>query len=170
MDKKIIMAGLIGAGCARRLLEERKKELGERFSTSFLGQARDKARFVISEEAVREAAERGAPCVLTGAGGIFAALWHLAEEEGAGLVSGFDRLPIPQELIEIFNFLDEDPYTSRDEGSILTAAANADEVIKRLHKAGIPAVVIGRLNDTKARVIMRGDTCCYLNKPERGEQ
>ena len=185
--KDIVLAGVVGAGLARRLLNEYEQELKDRFSTSFLRQARDTARFVVTGEImelIREAAAGEDPvehrdcrksrsCILTGRGGIFAALWHLAEAEDAGLETAFDRIPIPQELIEVFNYLDADPYTSDDAGSVLIAAPEgrtARELVRRLESRGIPAAIIGELTDTKARIVMREDTCCYLNKPERGSR
>ena len=174
-NRQIILAGSVGAGIAERLLSREQDKLEKRFSRSFLGQARNLARFVIKDQTrgngqIRKYDQlRGREiCVPVGKGGIFPAPWNLAEQENAGLQSAFDRIPIAQEFIEIFNYLDVNPYTSDDEGSVLIVTDDAETVIERLKKKGIPACRIGYLTENQARVIMRGETRCYLNKPERG--
>ncbi len=168
----IVLAGVVGAGLVSRLLEEHRDKLEERFPASFLEQARVTARFVIDGEAFKEVLRSGpagrSAFEMTGQGGIFAALWNLAEREKAGLVTAFDRIPIPQELIEICNYFDADPYTRDDCGSAVIAARDGRTLAEKLKEAGIPAYIIGEMNDTNARVVMRGATSCYLNKPERG--
>ena len=161
----IVLAGLVGAGLTERLLEQEEQALNERFSKSFLERARRSARFVIQDAQLKQIEDKVLQSVPVGEGGIFAALWHLGEALGMGLLTGFDRIPIRQEFIEICNALDTDPYTSDDGGSFLFAAEEADQLIECFEKQQIPVCRIGMMQEGKVRVVMRGEVRCYLNKP-----
>ena len=161
----IVLAGLVGAKLTERLLKQEEQALSERYSKSFLERARLSARFVIPDAQLRQAECKAIQSRSVGEGGIFAALWHLGEALDMGLLTGFDRIPIRQEFIEICNTLDVDPYTSDDGGSILFVTEEADQIIECFVKQQIPVCRIGMMQEGKARVIMRGEVRCYLNKP-----
>ena len=162
---EIVLAGLVGAGLTERLLEQEEQALNERFSKNFLERARRSARFVIQDALLKQIENKVLQRQPVGEGGIFAALWHLGEALDMGLLSGFDRIPVRQEFIEICNALNVDPYTSDDAGSILFAAKEADQIIEYFETQQIPVCRIGMMQEGKARVIMRGEVRCYLNKP-----
>ena len=161
----IVLVGLVGAGLTERLLEQEEQALSKRFSKSFLERARRAARFVIQDAQLKQIEDKVLQSAPVGEGGIFAALWHLGEALGMGLLTGFDRIPIRQEFIEICNALDVDPYTSDDNGSILFVTEETDQIIEYFEKQQIPVCRIGLMQEGKARVIMRGEVRCYLNKP-----
>ena len=161
----IVLAGLVGAGLTESLLEQEEQALSERFSKSFLERARRSARFVIQDAQLKQIENKALLSQPVGEGGIFAALWHLGEALDMGLLSGFDRIPVRQEFIEICNALNTDPYTSDDAGSILFATEEAGHIIEFFEKQQIPVCRIGIMQEGKARVIMRGQVRCYLNKP-----
>lgn len=168
--ESIILAGMIGAGLTDRLIQTYEEVLTERFSISFLGQARRLARFVLDEDMCRQICLNNGDKILAepvGPGGLFGALWRLGERLDSGLVTGFDRIPIRQEFIEICNALEANPYTEDDAGSMLLTACDAGPVVRSLQEAGIPAHVIGEITENKARVVMRGETRCYINKDVR---
>ena len=161
----IVLAGLVGAGLTERLLKQEEQALNERYSKSFLERARLSARFVIPDVHLRQAESKALQSRPVGERGIFAALWHIGEALGMGLLTGFDRIPIRQEFIEICNTLDVDPYTSDDGGSVLFVTDEADQMMEYFEKQQIPICRIGVMQEGKARVIMRGEVRCYLNKP-----
>ena len=166
--RTVILAGRAGAGLTERLLKEQEEVLAERFPNHFLEQARRLARFAVDEDVCRGICEKAGKNVYepVGPGGIFGALWRLGEKCASGLVTGFDRIDILQEFIEICNALGVNPYTADDPGSVLIAAEEPQQVTEDLRRAGIPADIIGEMTEDAARVIMRGDTRCYINKDE----
>ena len=93
-----------------------------------------------------------------GPGGVFAGLWVLAELLGAGLAVEVRAIPIAQEVIEIANALDRNPYEMNAAGCFLIASeAGRDQ-----------AAVIGRLTPGPARILLQGenaDDVRFLDKP-----
>lgn len=56
-------------------------------------------------------------------GGIFGALWDMAEASGIGLDIDLKKLPIRQDTIEISEFFDINPYKLLSGGSLIIIAA-----------------------------------------------
>ena len=74
------------------------------------------------------------------AGGIFGALWELAEASGVGLDITLKKIPIRQETVEICEFFDINPYQLASGGSLLMAAEDGNRLVMDLAKEGIPAM------------------------------
>ncbi|MCR4604833.1 MAG: hypothetical protein K5639_02430 [Eubacterium sp.] len=101
--------------------------------------------------------------------GIFAALWNLGERVDMGLEVSLERIPIRQETIEICEVLDLNPYLLLSGGAMIAVVTNGALLADRFEEVGIPATVIGYLNDTKAKTVKSGDKVRYLNPPEEDE-
>ncbi|MCM1090380.1 MAG: AIR synthase-related protein [Muribaculum sp.] len=98
-------------------------------------------------------------------GGIFAALWELAEGAGVGLTIDLKKLPIRQETVEICNHCDVNPYELLSGGCLLMTSKDGDSLAGALEQAGIPAVVVGKLTDSKERLILNDGEVRYLDRP-----
>lgn len=98
-------------------------------------------------------------------GGIFHALWDLAEEGRRGLDLEVRSIPIRQETVEICEVFDLNPYQARSGGCCLIAASNGVMTLNRLRQAGIPAVCIGIVTKGPARILRNGEDIRYLDKP-----
>ena len=92
-------------------------------------------------------------------GGVFEALWNLAEQAQTGLQAELARIPIRQETIEVCERLDQNPY-QLPSGGILYLAENGN---------GLPGTVIGRTHKAKARTIVGYEGVRYLDKPRHGK-
>ena len=101
-------------------------------------------------------------------GGIFAALWKLAEASGVGLEVDLKKLPIRQETVEICNFLDLNPYGLASSGSLLIAAKDGAGLAGLLERNGIPACVVGRTTEGNDRILRNGEEKRFLEpgKPD----
>lgn len=101
-------------------------------------------------------------------GGIFAALWKLAEASHVGLEVELKKLPIRQETVEICNFLDLNPYGLASSGSLLIAAEDGAELARLFERNGIPACVVGRTTQGNDRIIRNGEEIRFLEpgKPD----
>ena len=102
-------------------------------------------------------------------GGIFGALWELANSAGVGLEIDLKKIPIRQETIEICEFFDLNPYKMLSGGSLLIAAEDGNEVVRELEKASIPAVVIGKATDSNDRVLISDDERRFLETTQTDE-
>ena len=99
-------------------------------------------------------------------GGVFGALWELAESSGVGLEIDMQKLPIRQETIEVCEFVDMNPYQMISGGSLLMVTDNGFDLVRALEKDGINAVVIGKITDNNDRVVINEEERRFLEPPK----
>ncbi len=161
----IIATKWIGLQGTARLAKEREGELLSRYTAPFIDGAKifSQMMSIIPEAAV--AVQSGA-CAMhdVSEGGIFAALWEMAESAGVGLEIDLKKIPIRQETVEICEFFDENPYKILSGGCLLIGAADGNSVVLELEKAGIPAVVIGKATDSNDRVLINEEERRFLER------
>lgn len=104
-----------------------------------------------------------------GEGGIFNALWKLAQGSGVGLEVDMLKLPVKQETIEISNFCDINPYELASMGCLVIAASDGNELVMRLKEQGINAVTVGKITDSNDRVVINRETRRFL-EPSGNEE
>ena len=102
-------------------------------------------------------------------GGIFAALWEMAERAGTGLLADLKKIPIRQESVEICEFYEVNPYQLTSAGALLIAADDGDGLCKALWEVGINAQVIGSLRAGNDRIIVNEDEERFLDMPQADE-
>ena len=102
-------------------------------------------------------------------GGIYGALWEVAEASGVGLEIDLKAIPIRQETVEICECFELNPYYLISSGCMLMAADRGHDLVRELEKAGIPAAVIGKATDGKARRIVNGEDESFLERPKTDE-
>lgn len=102
-------------------------------------------------------------------GGIFGALWEMAEASGVGLEIDLKRIPLLQETVEICEFFDVNPYELISSGCMLMAAEDGNTLVRELEKAGIPAVVIGKATAGNDRIIVNEEERRFLEPPKTDE-
>jgi len=148
----------------------REQELMGRFPAYMIEEAKAFASFVsvIPEAAI--AVKSGVSRMHdVSRGGIFAALWELAEGADVGLEIEGKKIPVRQETVEICEFLGLNPYELLGGGALLMICDNGGELVHKLNKEGIPASIIGVTTDRKDRVIVRDEERRYLDRPD-GEE
>ena len=102
-------------------------------------------------------------------GGVFAALWEMAEGAGVGLTIDMKKLPLRQETVEVCEFCNVNPYELRSGGSLIIASPEGTAVVEALAAEGIPAVIVGRFTDSNDRLILNEDEVRYMDRPQRDE-
>lgn len=102
-------------------------------------------------------------------GGIFAALWELAESSGVGLEIELRRLPIRQETVEVCEFLGVNPYELLSGGALLMVTEDGNGLVEKLLDAGINAVVVGKTTDNNDKIIYNGEEKRFMDKPAMDE-
>lgn len=166
----IVVTKWIGLEGTSILAKEKEKELSARFSQSFIRQAKefDRLLSVLPEAAVAVKSGVGAMHDVT-EGGIFGALWEIAESSGVGLEIELTKIPLRQETIEICEFFGINPYQLISSGAMLMAAKDGNRLVMELHKAGIAAAVIGKATDKNDRVLLNGEERRFLEPPKPDE-
>ena len=102
-------------------------------------------------------------------GGIFGALWELAESSGVGLEIDWKRIPVRQETIEICEFFEINPYELISSGSLLMVTDDGFGLVRELEAIRIPAAVIGKVREGNDRVVISGEERRFLGPPKADE-
>ncbi len=152
------------------IAKEKESELLTRYTADFISKAKEFDRYlsVMGEAAIAVSSGVGAMHDVT-EGGIFGALWEMAEASSVGLEIDLKRIPIRQETVEICEFFDINPYELISSGCMLMAAEDGNTLVRKLEKAGIPAVVIGKATAGNDRVIVNEVERRFLEPPKTDE-
>lgn len=102
-------------------------------------------------------------------GGIFAALWELAEGAGVGLTIDLKRIPLRQETVEVCECCGANPYELLSGGCLIMTAQDGASLAEALEAEQIPAAVIGHITDSNDRVIRNEDEVRYMDRPKTDE-
>lgn len=166
----ILVTKWIGIEGTSIIAKEKEKELLERFSQAFVDTAKGFDQYLSVLPDSRIAVEHGASAMHdVTEGGIYGALWEVAEASGIGLEIDLKAIPIRQETIEICEYFELNPYYLISSGCMLMAADQGHDLVRKLEAAGIPAAVIGKATDGKARRIWNGGEESYLERPKTDE-
>lgn len=161
----VVATKWVGMEGAARLAVEREETLRSRYASPFIDKAKisRQTMSILPEAAV--AVKSGASVMHdVSEGGIFGALWELAEGAGVGLEIDLKKIPIRQETIEICEFFDENPYKIVSGGCLLIATEDGNGLVMELEKNDIPAVVIGKITDSNDRVLLNEDEKRFLER------
>ena len=166
----IVMTKHCGLGGTALLSGHFTDELATRYPRRFIERA---AEFLAETEKNEEgylAVADGAAYVHAAAeGGVFGALWELAEYVECGLEIDLPAIPILQETVEICEYFDVNPYQLRTEGVFLILTEHGNRLCERLEEKGIPAAVIGKTVPGLDRAVRNGEEVRYL-EPNRVEE
>ncbi len=166
----IVMTKHCGLGGTALLAGHFTDELATRYPRRFIERA---AEFLPETEKNEEgylAVADGAAYVHAAAeGGVFGALWELAEYAGCGLEIDLPAIPILQETVEICEYFDVNPYQLRTEGVFLILSEHGNRLCETLKEKDIPAAVIGKTVSGLDRAVRNGEEVRYL-EPNRVEE
>lgn len=163
----IVLSKWIGLEGTIRLARERREELCERYPVRMVEEAAAYDRYlsVIPEAAT---AMKSGVCGMhdVSRGGIFGALWELAQKAGVGLEIDLKRIPVKQETIEICEFFELNPYELLSGGCLIMTAKDGDALAAALRREDIPAAVVGKTTAGNDRIIFNEDEKRYLDRPK----
>lgn len=166
----ILVSKWIGIEGTAILAKEKEEDLKTRFSEAFIDKAKamDVYISVQSEAAVAVTSGVSAMHDVT-EGGIFGALWEMAEASGVGLEIDLKKIPIRQETVEVCEFFGLNPYKLISSGCMLMAAEDGNHLVRELEKSGIKATIIGKATDGNDRVLINDDEKRFLEPPKEDE-
>lgn len=167
----ILLCGYVGLEGSLRILDERENELRTRFVPSFLAQTAE-LKSLMNGKPVADAVKVAGslPVMLQiKSGGIFAALWDLAEAAGVGLDVSLNQMSIRQETVEICEYYRLNPYQMTSAGSFLLVTEEPEKYLKALEESGVRAERLGVTTAGNARVVTSGSELRYLDRPAPDE-
>ena len=166
----IVASKWVGLEGTAILAREKEEELRTRYAQPFIDKAKTFGQWmsILSEAAVATKSSASAMHDVS-EGGIFGALWELAESAGVGLEIDLKKIPIRQETIEICEFFDLNPYKLLSGGSLLIATEDGNGLVMELERADIPAVIIGKATDTNDRVLINDEERRFLETTQTDE-
>lgn len=163
----LILSKWIGLEGTAILAKTYREKLLERYPAFLVDEAADFEKYLSITEEASIAARCGALAMHDlSIGGVFGALWELAEGANLGLEVDFKKLPIRQETVEVCEVCGVNPYEMRSGGSLLMTADDGEAIVQALAAAGIPAVVIGKLTDGQDRIIRKEEEVRFLDRPK----
>lgn len=166
----IVVTKWIGLEGTSILAKEKKTELLTRFSEYFILQAQNFDQMISVLPEASAAVKSGVSAMHdVTEGGIFGALWEMAESSGVGLEIELKKIPLKQETVEICDFFDINPYELISSGTMLMAASDGNRLVMDLNKAGIHACVIGKATAGNDRVLLNGEERRFLEPPKTDE-
>ncbi|MDE6687056.1 MAG: AIR synthase family protein [Lachnospiraceae bacterium] len=169
-EQDVLLTKWVGLEGTFRIAREKENELVKRFFAEYIEEAKrfDRYLSILPEAATAMESSVGAMHHVS-EGGIFGALWEMAERSGVGLEIELKRIPIRQETVEICNYYDINPYVLLSSGCLLMTADKGHELVENLHKKGISAAVIGRTTDSNDRLIINEEEKRFLTPAQQDE-
>lgn len=166
----IIMTKCIGIGGVQYIINNNREKILEKYVEDVVKRAYgNRSDLSIAKEACI-AIENGAVSLHDmSQGGVYAALWDMAEASGTGLLVDFRAIAVRQEIIEICEIFDINPYELNSCGSLLITSSDSERIIKALAEEGIDACVIGKVTDSNDKIINNLDEVRFLDKPVQDE-
>jgi len=166
----IVLTKWIGIEGTSIIAKEKEEDLRKRFPSPFVDKAKAFGEWISVVEDGKIAAAMGASAMHdVTEGGIYGALWELAEASGIGLEIDLKAIPIRQETVELCELLGLNPYYLISSGSMLIAIDKGHDLVRELEKAGIHAAVIGKATDSNDRVVLNGEDRSFLERPKTDE-
>ena len=167
----IVVTKHIGMSGIRTVIDCKRDEILKVYSEDIINKALgDETELLVAKEAeifMRESVSGAMHDVSEG--GIFAALWDMAEYSGVGIEVDLRQIPVKQEIIEICELFNVNPYILDSMGCLLMTCENGCDIINMLHQNGIEAAVIGKITDGNNRIIHNTEEDRYLGLPEQDE-
>lgn len=166
----ILVTKWIGIEGTSIIAKEKEEELLTRFSPSFVNDAKALDRYISVQKEAAVAVKTGVSAMHdVTEGGIFGALWEMAEASGVGLEIDLRAIPIRQETVEICEYFGINPYQLISSGCMLMASADGNALVRELKKEGIPATVIGKATGGNDRVLLNEEERRFLEPPKTDE-
>lgn len=166
----VVVTKWIGLEGTSILAKEKEEELLEKYPRYLVETAKgfDQYLSVVQEAATAVKSGVSAMHDVT-EGGIFGALWEVAEGAGVGLKIDLKKIPVKQETIEICEYFRISPYELVSSGSMLMIADKGYDLAAALGEQGIHAVVVGKTTDNNDRIVISGEESRFLEPPKTDE-
>ena len=166
----VIITKWIGLEGTSLIAKAKEKELLKKFPPKLIYDSKNYDRFLSVVPEAATAVKSGVTAMHDiSKGGVFGALWEMAERSGVGLLIDLRKIPVKQETVEICNFFDINPYELLSGGSMLMTAEDGNRLVMDLAEKGIEAAIIGKCTDNNDRVLLNGEMKRFLEPSKTDE-
>ena len=170
LEDDIVVTKWIGLEGTSIIVNEKRALLEKKFQAPFIKKAAEFNRYLSVAGEAMLAADFGVHAMHdVTEGGIFGALWQMAEASRVGLNVDLKSIPIKQETIEICECFGLNPYELISGGAMLIATERGHDLCRVLMENGIEATVVGKFTAGNDRIITNGDEIRYLEPPKSDE-
>lgn len=161
----IVATKWVSIEAAIRLSDTKKDAIASYFNNSFLSYFDGYEKYLSVKEESRLALRNSVIAMKdVSQFGLYGALWELGSLAGLGLRVESKAIPVRQEIIEVFNLFDINPYEAMSSGMLLIVTNNPDGMIEALNQSDIEASCIGQFTKSNDRVIVNGEEIRHLEK------
>lgn len=169
-EQKIILTKWIGMEGAYLLSQYKRQELRARFNGQLMDFV-EQTRLWMSVREEAEIASRSGAVYMHNLsnGGILNALWELAGKGNVGVKADLKKIPVRQEIIEVSEFFNINPYQLLSGGSLMIIVPAESQLEELLIEKGIPAIVIGEVTDSNDKILVNDDEIRYIDASKRDE-
>lgn len=166
----IVLTKWIGLEGTVKIMEAKEQELSQKLPRHLLETARGFSSYLSIQKEQDFAAAHKVPMVFPVAeGGIFSALWNMAEPFRVGLEIQLRMIPVRQETIEICEQFRLNPYLLCSNGAVLMADWRGHDLVDCLKKEGIASTVIGKAVKGNDRILYNEEEQRFLDRPQKDE-
>ncbi|MCI9142296.1 MAG: hydrogenase maturation factor [Lachnospiraceae bacterium] len=163
----IVLSKWIGLEGTAYLAGRNREKLLGRYPAWFVEEAEGFEQYLSIVPEAEIAVKRGVTVMHDASeGGIFGALWELAERLKAGLTVDMRRLPLRQETVEVCECCGANPYELLSGGCLIMISDDGPALEAALEAANIPAVTVGKITDSNDRILLSGEEVRYLDRPK----
>ncbi|MCR5700764.1 MAG: hypothetical protein K6G76_01320 [Lachnospiraceae bacterium] len=99
-------------------------------------------------------------------GGVFGALWQMLSASNKGGEIEVSSIPVKQEIIEVSEFFEINPYMLNGQGSLLLITDNGEALVEAFDEENVHASVIGKTCDGNKRTVKVGEEERFLVAPK----
>lgn len=165
----LVIAGAVGKAGARAALAGKKEMLASRFHPVFISRLEAAA-----EEKINLTPELLTQCGASEweyieEGGVLAALWNISGAYEQGITFSLLKIPVIQEIIEVCELFDLNPYRLRSGECVLIVTDHGEDLAGRLAERGVRAAVIGKVERGIARKMTGVGGTGFLERPQPDE-
>ena len=163
----LVLSKWIGLEGTAILAEAFREKLLQRYPSYLVEEAAGFGKYLSVSKEAEIAGKTGVAAMHDlSRGGVFGALWELAEGAGLGLDVDLKKIPIRQETVEVCEVCGVNPYEMHSGGSLLMTAEDGEAIAAALELSGIPASVIGKLTEKQDKILRNEEEIRFLDRPK----
>ena len=165
----LVVVGSIGKKGVKTAVEKKRDVLEARFCGAFMRSLEQALEEEVNVDPGILAPLGATEWEYVEEGGILTALWNISGAYGQGITFSLLNMPVRQELIEVCELLDLNPYRLWCGDCVLVAANHGEDMVRGLAEQGIRASVIGKVEKGIARKMTGVGGTGYLERPQPDE-
>lgn len=163
----IVMTKWAGMEGAAVLARKGREELLSKYKSELIDKAEDLSNYISVIKEASIAKENGALYMHDAtSSGVYGALWELSCGIKHGIEIDLQQIPIKQEIVEVCEFYDINPYLLPSRGVLLIVVENGLKLVEELNKVNIDASVIGKVCEHNNKIMRNEDEMRYLDPPK----